>query len=193
MFDFGWDLIHPSGGVPGPEWETFASGSEDWESDYSSQVIMGCEYLELHGYVFQMHGFGRGEWPVTVGYDLSTILESLPDALESLGRGDIAVLDMYAPGTDAKIQLHSDGGRVELICSSSHWTPDPDRILAPAEYVAGLVQMIVRKFAMGLSDSGSPLAQREPFSIWQNGRVSPVRWDVAEGSDHGHPKGQALG
>lgn len=166
MSGLEWRLRPPQDLAPTRSWEAFVSEAVDWEHDYAAQVIVACEYLELCGYSFVVHGFGRSAWPVTVGYDLSSVLEDMPGQLRAVESGRPARIDMYAPGTEIAIDVLPSGDDVVLRCTTALWTPDPDTIvMARADFVR-TVRRVLADFSAALRDVGSPLAGVEPFLGW---------------------------
>ena len=166
MSEFGWKLLPPEELAEVPSWTDFVSDSVDWEDDYSSQVILGCDYLELCGYALAIHGFGRAAWPVTVGYDLSTILEDMPSHLSSMERGEPVKIDMYAPGTEVEIDAAPTGENVVLKCTAALWDPEPETIAIPRLDFTRMIQHMLADFSAALRNVGSPLADVEPFLGW---------------------------
>lgn len=170
MSEFGWKLQSPEELAATQSWEEFVSESVDWEDDYSSQVILACDYLELCGYTFTVHGFGREAWPVTVGYDLSTVLEDMPSQLHALENDQPVKIDMYAPGTEVEIDAVPSGGDVVLKCTAALWTPEPDTIVVSRADFARTIQQMLADFSSALKNVDSSLADVEPFLGWRQER-----------------------
>ncbi len=85
-----------------------------------------CEFLGDTGYAFRISGFGQAEWPVDVWYDLSTLVEQLPDALAALRRGEPAEIDLYGQGVERTLIFEPAGDVVSITCSSrTRWQPEP--------------------------------------------------------------------
>lgn len=166
MPEFGWKLQPPEELAATQSWEEFVSESVDWEDNYASQVILACDYLELCGYTFAVHGFGREVWPVTVGYDLSTILEDMPSQLSALENDQPVKIDMYAPGTEVEIDAVPSGDDVVLKCTTAMWEPEPDTIVASRVDFARTIQEMLADFSAALGNVDSSLADVEPFLGW---------------------------
>lgn len=166
MSEFGWKLQPPEELTATQSWEGFVSESVDWEDDYASQVILACDYLELRGYTFAVHGFGREVWPVTVGYDLSTVLEDMPSQLSALENDQPVKIDMYAPGTEVEIDAVPSGDDVVLKCTAALWEPEPDTIVVSRVDFARMIQQMLADFSAALRVVDSSLADIEPFLGW---------------------------
>lgn len=170
MSEFGWKLQPPEEPTATQPWETFVSYSVGWEDDYASQVILACDYLESFGYTFAVHGFGRAAWPVTVGYDLSTVLEDMPNQLTAVESGQAAKIDMYAPGTEVEVDVTPVDGDVVLKCTAALWEPVPDTIVLPLVDFTATVRQMLADFSDALRNVESSLADVEPFISWGQNR-----------------------
>jgi hypothetical protein len=171
MPEFGWKLQPPEALAAPQSWEEFVCESVGWEDDYSSRVILACDYLELRGYTFA--GFGREAWPVTVGYDPSTILEDMPSQLSALENDKPVKIDMYAPGTEVEIDAVPTGDDVVLKCTAALWDPEPDTIVVSRVDFARTIQQMLADFSTALRDVNSSLADIEPFLGWGQQQRSP--------------------
>lgn len=173
MSEFSWKLLPPEVPAEAPSWEEFVREAVDWEDDYSSQVILACDYLELRGYTFAVHGFGRETWPVTVGYDLSTVLEDMPSQLSALKDDQPVKIDMYAPGTEVEIDATPRGDDVVLTCTAALWDPEPATLVVSRVDFARTIHQMLADFSTALRDVDSSLADIEPFLGWGRQRRSP--------------------
>jgi hypothetical protein len=142
--------------------------SFDLSYDYESLVIELCEVLaEADGARFTLSGFGREPWPVSVDYDMSVFLEQLPDLLENLESGDVFRLDMYAQGTEAKLEFSPGGEDVTITCSSrTAWVPDPDTERIGESALLQMLRRLAADFALSARTADPALATVEPFDRW---------------------------
>lgn len=94
--------------------------------DLVTLTIEGSQRLEDAGYGFFVSGFGDKDWPVDVRYDLSTILEQLPDVMPALRSSEESVLQFPGQGIDRALDLMPTGTEVTIRCrSATSWRPDP--------------------------------------------------------------------
>jgi hypothetical protein len=120
------------------------------DGDYESVVIEACRVLAGTDCRFGVAGFGQAVWPVDVGYDLSTFVEQLPEAIAQIERGEAAEIDLYGQGIERLLRFEGSGERMRVLCTSrTSWTPDPaEESIARAE----LVRML-RDVAAGFAES----------------------------------------
>ncbi|MBB0246167.1 hypothetical protein FNQ90_19155 [Streptomyces alkaliphilus] len=94
--------------------EEFSSVGE--EEEYESMVMVVCEALQEAGFGFHMEGFGLNPWPVDVSYDLSSVMEQLPDLLGSLRNGEVGGINFYGQGIEADLSFSEDGDFFRIHC-----------------------------------------------------------------------------
>jgi hypothetical protein len=110
---------------------------------------------------------GREPWPVSVDYDMSVFLEQLPDLFENLESGDVFRLDMYAQGTEAKLEFSPDGDELTITCSSrTAWVPDPDTERIGRDALLEMLRKLAADFALGVRTVDPALATVELFDLW---------------------------
>ena len=142
--------------------------SFDLTYDYESLVIELCQVLaEAEGARFTLSGFGREPWPMSVDYDMSVLLEQLPDLLENLESGDLFRLDMYSQGTEAKLEFSPNGDDLTITCSSrTAWVPDPATERIGYGPLLQMLRKLAADFALGARTVDPTLAAIEPFDQW---------------------------
>src|SRR4051794_14258383 len=109
MFNVSLDL--PSGSPALVE-------SEDLNEDFQSLVMDACQILARTDCRFHMGGFGQDDWNLNVSYDMSAVVEQLPDVLTALRSGADVELDIYTPGVERTIAFTSSGENVDALCQS---------------------------------------------------------------------------
>ncbi|TQN32861.1 hypothetical protein FHX37_2847 [Haloactinospora alba] len=141
------------------------------EEGYEEMVMEACEYLENTDCGLRVRGFGE-DWPVDVGYDLSTVMEELPDLIESIRATGSGEIDFYAQGMERTLSFSTNGEEVEITCASTtSWRPDPrTEKMGTSELDRMLVSLAVN-FGRSVEFISPPLSEREPFASWKNGVV----------------------
>lgn len=127
------------------------AGARPPHTDYESLVMDLCDILGDTDCVFRISGFGQAEWPVDVWYDLSTLVEQLPDALAALRSGEPAEIDLYGQGVERALAFEPAGDVVSIICSSrTSWQPVPDVETQALGDVTAMLEAVAREFAESL-------------------------------------------
>ncbi|MEV4060867.1 hypothetical protein [Nonomuraea dietziae] len=138
---------------------------------YQYLAMTGSRLLEEVGYQFEMNGFGR-EWNMDVGYDMSTIVESLPDFIQNFHFGGTGEIDIYSQGLECTLVFLRAADMVRIACiSRTKWTPDPAFEVCTLEDLKEMLAGFATDFAHGLHRLSSPIAQLEPFRSWLTGGV----------------------
>jgi hypothetical protein len=140
--------------------------SED-VGDFESLVMYSCELLSETDCRFLVSGFGQKEWPVSIEYDLSTVLEQLPDLISGIRAGEVSELDFYAQGTQRILDFIPGAERLEIKCrSGTLWVPDPEvEFIDEVDAESMLVQLAV-DFSVTLRRFVPNLAELPPFPEW---------------------------
>lgn len=142
------------------------------DAGYEYLVIEACNILDETDCSFHIGGFGRSDWGLDVGYDMSAFVEQLPDLLAGVRERRFVEVDLYPPGVERTLEFHPDGNAVNVRClSRTHWIPDP---VVETIGLAELEQMLVDvacNFAKALTASGSAIARIAPFDDWQKSIV----------------------
>lgn len=68
--------------------------------DYDSLVMDASGLLSDAGREFLVDGFGQSGWAVDVSYDLSSVIEQLPTAINALEQNDSVRIDFYGQGVE---------------------------------------------------------------------------------------------
>ncbi|MFD0555593.1 hypothetical protein ACFQ3B_00835 [Stackebrandtia endophytica] len=140
------------------------------ETEYYVLAMRACQELADAGFRFRMSGFGLDDWPVDVSYDMSTVVEELPDLLRALRRREDFEVDMYGQGIERTIAVSVDGDRVLLGCRSrTSWRPDPATETLDFARFTAMTTDLAAQVAVGLVRIGSRLADHEPFRSWRTG------------------------
>lgn len=154
-------FLEARGGRPDPD-----------SGDFQSLVMDACELLEEVGCRFHMGGFGQDDWNLSVSYDMSAVIEQLPDVLAALDRGVQSEVDLYPQGVERTIVITPEGDYVDLRCHSrTSWTPNPEMERMRRGYVIGAFQKLATDFAKALICVRPELADVELLRRWQAGKM----------------------
>ncbi|MFI0451246.1 hypothetical protein [Actinomadura sp. 6N118] len=127
-----------------------------FDDDYYPIVITASQILEAAGAEFVMSGFGNPRWPLKMSYDVSMIIEDLPDLLDDLAGGGPATLDMSAQGVAATLVFERSGDILSISCTdaAARWI-DLDIVHhLPLETVRRMLNELANSFALA-RDYGS--------------------------------------
>ena len=140
--------------------------------DFQSLVMDAWGLLGEAGCRFRMGGFGQDDWNLNVSYDMSTIIEQLPDVLVALERGAESDIDLYSQGIERTITFTPDGDYIDLRCQSrTSWIPNPEMERLQRGYVIGAFQKLATDFAKTLISVQPELVDVEPLGRWRAGEM----------------------
>jgi hypothetical protein len=140
--------------------------------DYFSLIIEACSLLEETDCRFLVSGFGDDAWPVDVGYDLSTVVEQLPDLLASLRGGGGGTLDFYEQGIERQLEFFPEAGKIQIrCCSRTAWKPNPATEYADLDQLEAMFVKLTLDFAVALEKVNPDLARTPPISAWRHGQA----------------------
>ncbi|SMO52780.1 hypothetical protein [Melghirimyces algeriensis] len=113
---------------------TYSAKCYDDELDDGRSIIDDiCEIFEETKEIkFIVSGFGQEYWPVSCLFDLSVIIEQLPEVMNKINSDDYNFsLDFYEQGIEREIIFKDNGdGYIKLNCNSrTDWKPNPDTIM----------------------------------------------------------------
>ncbi|MFE1869956.1 hypothetical protein ACFW9N_03510 [Streptomyces sp. NPDC059496] len=135
--------------------------------DYESLAMDACQLLSGTDARFFVSGFGQEAWPVSVSYDLSSVIEQLPEAIDSLRSGRSAEIDFYGQGIERRLTFVPAGDTTEIRCSSgTAWRPDPDVDVLSRTAALDLLTGLAGDFGAALRRAAPELAMRTPFGTW---------------------------
>ncbi|MEK9519539.1 hypothetical protein MIU24_09030 [Streptomyces venezuelae] len=150
-----------------PSMELSDSLESELSDDYESLVMDACQLLSETDAQFIMSGFGQDEWPVNVSYDLSSVIEQLPSAMESLRQGRPAEIDLYGQGIERRLTFTTSNDITEIRCvSGTGWRPDPEVECVPHAEALALLAGLAGDFGAALRRAAPELARRTPFATW---------------------------
>ncbi|MGC4857057.1 hypothetical protein ACLQ24_27715 [Micromonospora sp. DT4] len=140
--------------------------------DYPSLVMEACEALAEAGCRFRMGGFGQDDWGLDVGYDLSAVVEQLPEVLTALRAGSTAELDIYAQGVERSLVFEPRQSIVIVRCfSQTSWVPIPDQIEQERSEVVAMLEKLAHAFGEAISVADPGIGKWHPFDLWRRGIV----------------------
>ncbi|BCB78383.1 hypothetical protein GCM10022251_30330 [Phytohabitans flavus] len=145
--------------------ELAAEGPSD--PDYESVVMELCSRLAETDCVFRMAGFGQEQWPVDIRYDLSTLIEQLPDLLNGLRSNGSVEVDLYGQGVERTLSFVVNGDRVTAACASrTGWMPNPDVEEIDLAELLAMIESVAFEFAKFMRMVWPQCAKTAPFVDW---------------------------
>jgi len=122
--------------------KTYEGISYDDELDDERSIIYEiCEVFESTGCIsFYVTGFGEEKWPVDCLFDLTTVIEEVPQIINKINNDNYNfVLDFYEQGIEREIVFQEHEGKVNLQCiSRTEWQPIPNTITMGKEEIKKL-------------------------------------------------------
>jgi hypothetical protein len=163
MASFNIVLVAPSTAEPAAE------GPSDL--DYESIVMELCSRLAETDCVFSMAGFGQEQWPVDIRYDLSTLIEQLPELLSALRSNGSVEVDLYGQGVERTLSFVVVGDRVTATCASrTGWIPNPDVEEIDLAELLAMIESVAFEFAKFMRMVWPQCAKAAPFVDWVSAR-----------------------
>lgn len=154
-------LTSPSAELPSGGVEVELSDDDD------SLAMDACELLSGTDARFFVSGFGQEAWPVNVSYGLSSVIEQLPEAIDSLRSGRSAEIDFYGQGIERRLTFVPAGDTTQIRCSSgTTWRPDPDVEVLSRTAALDLLTGLAGDFGAALRRAAPEVAMRTPFGTW---------------------------
>ncbi|MFG2371399.1 hypothetical protein ACGFY9_07970 [Streptomyces sp. NPDC048504] len=145
------------------------SSTPDFEldEDYESLAMDTCQLLAETDCRFHVAGFGQDPWPVDISYDLSAVVEQLPEALASVGDGKPAQIDFYGQGVERLVTFTPHEGQVVIACTTeTDWTPEPSTETVSPEEAEAMLAALAHDFRRALDRACPDIAAVQPFAGW---------------------------
>jgi hypothetical protein len=140
--------------------------------DYESLVMEACSLLSETDCRFFMGGFGDDDWGLSVAYDLSVVIEQLPQLLTGLREGEEVELDLYSQGIERTLVFLPETSVVTIRClSRTTWTPNPENEASSLTELESMFVRLAHDFAMSLELLAPGIASAPPFPNWRMGRA----------------------
>jgi hypothetical protein len=134
------------------------------DGTYEYLAMRACAVLADVGYTFHIVGFGRADWRFDVSYDMSTLVEQLPDLLDGLVTHGLGEVDFYSQGVERSITFERSAEAYVLRCRSwTSFTPSPDVEHVGSARLADLFTSLTTEISAGLRAAGSEIAGLHPF------------------------------
>jgi hypothetical protein len=135
--------------------------------DYESIVMELCSRLAETDCVFRMAGFGQEQWPVDIRYDLSTLIEQLPELLSGLRSNGSAEVDLYGQGVERTLSFVVAGDHVTVACASrTGWIPNPKVEEIDLAELLAMIESVAFEFARFMRMVWPQCAKNAPFVDW---------------------------
>jgi len=145
--------------------EATAEGPPDL--GFESVVMDLCSVLAETNCAFSIAGFGQAEWPVDVRYDLSTLVEQLPELLSNIRVRRSAEIDLYGQGIERTLRFDVEGDRIVATCvSRTGWTPSPAKEELDYSELLEMLDSVAFEFAKFLRLVWPQCAGMVPFVDW---------------------------
>ncbi|GAA1765891.1 hypothetical protein GCM10009681_41200 [Luedemannella helvata] len=144
--------------------------------DFDSVVMELCQVLSETDCTFRIGGFGQSNWPVDVRYDLSTLVEQLPDVLSQIRSRELAEIDFYGQGVERTLRFGVGEERVFVSCiSRTRWVPDPAEEELGYSELLSMLESVAAEFSESVQLIWPQLAEMKPFSEWRSSTAGTVR------------------
>ena len=121
---------------------------DEERSEFGDILAAATEDLEAAGGVeFVVSGFGQERWPLDVAFDLLHCLWGIEQVVDSIARGEPAVLGFWEQGRARDIAFEPIGDQLRVECRSGEddWAPDPSGgIMDRAAVLAQLRRLVVQ-------------------------------------------------
>jgi hypothetical protein len=163
---FQVSLVPPSVGGSSP------SHVEIEHAEYQSLVMEACGLLAATDCRFRVGGFGQDDWNLDVAYDMSSVVEQLPEVVSELRARHDVELDLYTPGVERSVRFAVIDDLIDACCQSrTSWVPAiPTERLVYSE-VLSMFERLAVDFARGASAVAPALGGVAPFDRWKLGDV----------------------
>lgn len=146
--------------------------SDEPAEDLESLVIDACLLLSETDCRFIAGGFGDDEWPVDVRYDLSSVIEQLPELLMNLRADKQGILDFFGQGIERWLEFFPAKRLVEIRCrSGTDWEPNPTIEHANLDHLETMLVNLATGFARALRKVSPDLARTSPIPAWCRGEI----------------------
>jgi len=140
--------------------------------DFQSLIVVACGFLAETDCRFRAAGFGDENWSLDVSYDLSALIEQLPDALNALRADRVCEIDFYGQGIERTLYFAVDGPWVDVECrSGTSWIPVPPVIRHDKRMLVELLERLAKDFADAVAIGVPELADEDIFVRWREGRA----------------------
>lgn len=161
---FEFRLTCPEGAIFSP----LSSEPLEDREDFDYLVMQGCRVLAESGCEFHIGGFGSQDWKFDIAYDMSTLLEQLPQLVEGLRQDGTGEIDFYSQGVERSVAFNKAGSNYEMRCHSrTSWRPSPSVETAKIVAVNKMLEDLAFNFSSALALASSEIADLEPFSAWR--------------------------
>ncbi|MGW2508443.1 hypothetical protein ACWC0A_03230 [Streptomyces scopuliridis] len=147
---------------------SLASEPLEDSDEYEYLVMRACGILSEIGCKFHIAGFGSEDWGFDVSYDMSTLMEQLPDLLLGLASDGCGEIDFYSQGVERTVIFERVGEAYALRCHSrTPWKPYPEVEYVDFPRMEAMLTELISKFLSGLEAASSEISTMEPFRTWR--------------------------
>ena len=166
--DLSFELVEPAE----PRAREEIDHLPDELEDFPTLVMVCCKILESAGYEFRISGFGSSDWNFDVGYDMSTLIEGIPDLVDGMNKAGSAEVDLYSQGIERTLEFRLNGREVLISCAShTSWRPDPPSITMDAGILQRMFADLAKDFSRAVLEPAPELADFEPLNRWRTGDI----------------------
>ncbi|MFF6979568.1 hypothetical protein ACFZAV_17865 [Streptomyces sp. NPDC008343] len=137
--------------------------------DYEYLVMQGCRILSEIGCRFHIAGFGSDDWGFDVSYDMSALIEQLPELLRGMASEGCGDVDFYSQGVERTVTFERVEASYVLRCRSrTSWKPSPDVEYVESRTMERMLEELAFAFSTGLAAASSEISMLEPFRSWRS-------------------------
>ena len=142
----------------------------DYLNDDINVVIQElCEIFEEKDIVkFRVSGFGQDNWPVDIVVDLVTIIQQIPEIINSICSGCYPFqLDFYEQGIERRLEFEKYDDFIKITCySGTSWTPNPRSIYLTEKDILFQFLNFKESFLQAATRVYPQLSGSNLFSVW---------------------------
>jgi hypothetical protein len=139
----------------------------DPDSEEYALVMEACRRLSETDARFHFSGFGREEWYMAVGYEMSAFLEEFSEAMRSLLAKEEFWIDLYPQGTECLLSFTPVLPDVRIECTSrSSWEPNPSTEIIKYEALVDMMSVLARDFVEAIRLVDARFLEFDLFRKW---------------------------
>lgn len=143
-----------------------------------TRVLMVCALIsQVNDSSFEFQGFGEGNWHMTVGYEMSALLEELREALAPVNNGREGEIDVYPPGFNFTLHFIPQGSEIVIRCQyysppgqATDGRPQPPDEVMPIRQFYDMISDLLKAVSVQVRWLEPQLLEMDPFKGWSEGK-----------------------
>jgi hypothetical protein len=140
------------------------------DSEECVLIMEACRRLSETDARFHFSGFGREEWYMTVGYEMSAFLEEFPEAMRSLLAEGAFEIDLYPQGAECLLSFAPVLPDVRIECTSrTSWEPNPSTEVMKYEALVDMMKVLAGDFVEAIRLVDARFLEFDLFRKWSAG------------------------